>query len=97
MDSRLRGSLGGLLLGWLASFCLSVAAADFEEVRIPWRAIRVPQFSDEAATGELTAKLARLAAEPAPFVIFMHGCGGLKLDAVGHWAEFFTKREVSAC
>jgi dienelactone hydrolase len=78
----------------LAGLVCSVSAADFQDVRIPWKGIRFQQFTDEAASGELTAKLAKGGTEPTPFVIFMHGCGGLKLDAVEHWADFFNKRGV---
>ena len=91
---RLNQLLGALVLGALASCFFPAMAADFEDVRIPWKGIRVPNFSDDAPTGELTAKLAKPATQPAPYVIFMHGCGGLKLDAVDHWAEFFVKRGV---
>ena len=81
--------LGSFGAGWLPA-----QAVSFEDVRFPWQSVRVPQFSDEAAAGELTGKLAKPSVTPAPFVIFMHGCGGLRLDGVEHWAEFYTKRGV---
>ena len=87
-------SFKALLLGILVCMWWPATALENEEVRIPWRAGRVQQFSDEAENGELTAKLFKPATTPAPFILFMHGCGGLNLDGVGHWAEFFTKRGV---
>lgn len=82
------------LLALAASSGLSAYAAEPQDVRFPWKGVRVQQFSDESPAGELTGKLFHPAQEPAPFVVFMHGCAGLKLDNVDHWADFFLKRGV---
>lgn len=89
-----RPGLRRALLALIACIASSAHGADPQDVRFPWKGVRVQQFSDESPGGELTGKLFRPAQASAPFVIFMHGCGGLKLDNVDHWADFFVKRGV---
>ena len=66
-----------------------------QDVKIPWQPDRLKEFNDGSSNGELNAKLFRPAGdEPAPFVVFLHGCGGLDLTTQGHWAKFFNERGV---
>jgi dienelactone hydrolase len=84
--------LSGILLGALSATASAVAQ---EDVRIPWRAGWLNEFTDGQASGELRAKLFRPAgAKPAPFVVFLHGCAGLNLQNQSHWAKFFAQRGV---
>jgi dienelactone hydrolase len=64
------------------------------QVRFPWQPGLTRQFDANAAEGELVAWLFRAGDAPTPFVIFLHGCGGLHLANVAHWAEFFRKHGV---
>jgi dienelactone hydrolase len=100
-DARRFISASGVCAALALGFALALwgaaspaAAVEFEDVRIPWIGGRTEEFSDAAATGELTAKLVRSAASPSPYVVFLHGCGGLHLDNVRHWADFFSRRGV---
>ncbi|MGD9943613.1 MAG: dienelactone hydrolase family protein [Burkholderiaceae bacterium] len=94
----MRARFSGLLVGSLLSLCtaMPIAASAQEDVKIPWRPDRLRTFDDGNATsGELNAKLFRPAGDAAaPFVVFLHGCGGLDLNLQGHWARFFNERGV---
>jgi len=86
-----------ILLSSLAFGALSmpVSALAQEKVRIPWRPGWVSQFDDTQTNGDLEARLFKPANAPkAPFVVFMHGCGGLQLERVAHWGKFFAQRGV---
>jgi dienelactone hydrolase len=88
----MRTLLSGLLVGALSA---PVSAVAQERVRLPWHPGWVSQFDDANTSGELVARLFRpVDVAKAPFVIFMHGCGGLQLERVSHWAKFFTQRGV---
>ena len=88
----MRTLLSGLLVGVLS---VPVSAVAQEKVRLPWHPGWASQFDDANTGGELVAKLFRPVHAPkAPFVVFMHGCGGLQLERVSHWAKFFTQRGV---
>ena len=88
----MRVLLWGLLIGALAR---PVSAEAQENVRFPWHPGWVSQFDAANTGGELVAVLFRPHGAPkAPFVVFMHGCGGLQLERVSHWAKFFTQRGV---
>jgi dienelactone hydrolase len=79
----------------LCHCAVTASAVEPQDVRIPWQPGRTQQFSDSAAQGELGGKLFRPdGPEPRPFVVFLHGCGGLKLDRVKHWGDFFVDRDV---
>lgn len=70
-------------------------AAAQQDVRIPWQGGWLKDFNEGVAAGELAAKLYRPAGDaPAPFIVFLHGCGGASTTQQGHWAEFFTQRGV---
>jgi dienelactone hydrolase len=80
------------LVGVLAT---PISAAAQQGILIPWRPGWVKQFNDQQASGELEAKLFRPAGTgQAPFVVFLHGCNGLKLQNVSHWATFFNRHGV---
>ena len=84
--------LSGLLIGALS---VPVSAVAQEKVRFAWHPGWVSQFDAANTGGELVARLFRPVDAPkAPFVVFMHGCGGLQLERVSHWAKFFTQRGV---
>jgi dienelactone hydrolase len=88
----MRMLLSGLLIGALT---LPVSAVAQEKVRFPWHPGWASQFDDANTSGELVARLFRPVDAPkAPFVVFMHGCGGLQLERVSHWAKFFTQHGV---
>jgi dienelactone hydrolase len=81
------------------AFSLAVAvsapAYAHRDVKIPWKPDRVQDFSDNNSSGELNGKLFRPAGDaPTPFVVFLHGCGGLDLHLQGHWAKFFNERGI---
>ena len=88
------GLFAGLAL--LIGLCpWPAAAGEPQDLRIPWQPGRMQQFSDTSPEGELVLKVFRPDSTlPAPFVVFMHGCGGLKVDDVKHWADFFLERGV---
>ena len=76
-------------------FAAPSRAADPQDVRIPWLPGRSTQFSDSEAAGELAGKLFRPPGDaPVPFVVHLHGCGGLKVPDVRHWADVFARRGV---
>ena len=88
----MRMLLSSLLIG---AFSVPVSAVAQEKVRLPWHPGWTSQFDDANTGGELVAKLFRPVHAPkAPFVVFMHGCGGLQLERVSHWAKFFSQRGV---
>ena len=88
----MRTLLAGLLIGALS---VPVSAVAQEKVRFPWHSGWIGQFDAAKTSGELVARLFRPVDAPkAPFVVFMHGCGGLQLERVSHWAKFFTQRGV---
>ena len=83
---------GLLLVAGILSPHLALAQQD---VKIPWKPDRLKEFNDGSSNGELNAKLFRPAGdEPAPFVVFMHGCNGMNLPLQGHWAKFFNERGI---
>ncbi|MBN9430448.1 MAG: dienelactone hydrolase family protein [Burkholderiales bacterium] len=78
-----------MLCGWL------VAQAAEEQVRFPWQPGWLKQYDSRSSSGDLTGHLFRpREAGRRPFVVFMHGCGGLNLRNVRHWAEFFVREGV---
>jgi dienelactone hydrolase len=86
--------MGTLLSGLLVGALMAPASAQ-EKVRFPWHPGWVSQFDAANSSGELVARLFRPVGTPkAPFAVFMHGCGGLQLERVSHWAKFFTQRGV---
>jgi dienelactone hydrolase len=88
----MRTLLAGLLIGALS---VPVSAVAQEKVRFPWHPGWISQFDAAKTSGELVARLFRPVDAPkAPFVVFMHGCGGLQLERVSHWAKFFTQRGI---
>ena len=87
----MRTLLAGLLIGALS---VPVSAVAQEKVRFPWHSGWIGQFDAAKTSGELVARLFRPVSPKAPFVVFMHGCGGLQLERVSHWAKFFTQRGV---
>ncbi len=92
MSLRLVMFFAGLLV---AATAISIRAEAQEDVRIPWKPDRLREFSDNNSSGELRAKLFRPAGDaPAPFVVFLHGCGGLDLQLQGHWVKFFNERGI---
>ena len=93
MLHRIAMILSSLLL--VVAAVLAVSATAQETVRIPWKPDRLKQFDDKNANGELIGKLFRPAgADPAPFVVFLHGCAGLNIPWQGHWAKFFNERGI---
>jgi poly(3-hydroxybutyrate) depolymerase len=82
--------LGGVLLpGW--TFAQSTA-------QVPWRPGNAESFQAGATHGSLPVTVYRPAGEGLfPFVVLLHGCGGLKNEAtwsrwVQPWAELFRGR-----
>ena len=99
MDARVRRfrrTIHQAALAFLSCACpLAALAAEPQDVRFAWQPGRMQQFSDSAAQGELAGKLFRPGgAKPVPFVVFLHGCGGLKLEQVRHWGDFFVDKGV---
>lgn len=98
MQNRTAGIVRLLLLANMAFAPLALLpsrAAAQQDVRIPWQGGWVKDFDEGVAAGELAAKLYRPTGDaPAPFVVFLHGCGGANTTLQGHWAEFFTQRGV---
>jgi dienelactone hydrolase len=99
--TRIRRAAAGLCLSLLFICTNSVAsfgpapALAYDDVKIPWKPDRLRDFDDSNSSGELNAKLFRPAGDaPAPFVVFLHGCGGIDLTLQGHWAKFFNERGV---
>jgi poly(3-hydroxybutyrate) depolymerase len=87
----------GLRKGCIFLFAslLPTAALALEEVRMRWHGGWLSEFTDGQRDGELRGKLFRpTGTKPAPFVVFLHGCGGLNLKTQSHWATFFTQRGV---
>src|SRR5215471_7497713 len=80
-----------LLIGRLS---LPITAFAQDKIRFPWHPGWVNQFDETQAGGEIEGRLFKPATARAPFVVFMHGCGGLELARVSHWAKFFTQRGV---
>jgi dienelactone hydrolase len=76
------------------SLSLSHSAFAQEKVRLPWRPGLVNQFDENRPIGELEARLFKPAVVHAPFVVFMHDCGGLDLARVLHWAKIFNRQNV---
>jgi predicted peptidase len=71
------------------------SASAQEKVRFSWRPGWIDQFDDSHSGGEIEARLFRPAVSgEAPYVVFMHGCGGLALERVSHWAKFYNQRRV---
>jgi dienelactone hydrolase len=89
----LLGAASGSLL--LTALALPAIATAQEKVRVPWQAGWVIQFDDTHANGNLDASLFRPnSSAKSPFVVFMHGCGGLHMERVAHWGKFFAQRGV---
>jgi len=85
----------GALSLFLVALTLPAVATAQEKVRVPWHAGWVTQFDDTHANGDLDARLFRPSgAAKSPFVVFMHGCGGLQIERVAHWGIFFAERGV---
>jgi dienelactone hydrolase len=98
------------LLALLLVACATppAVATDDATVMVPWRAGNAALFEvgtpaehgARAATGELPVRLTLPAgAGPFPFVVLLHGCGGLRHDAmwtewVAPWAAFFRAHGV---
>jgi dienelactone hydrolase len=79
----------------LIALVLPTVATAQERVRAPWHAGWVTQFDDTHANGELDARLFKSSvAAKSPFVVFLHGCGGLQIERVAHWGKFFAQRGV---
>jgi dienelactone hydrolase len=92
-----------MLAGILGTAFLAACASTGQRVLVPWRAGNATRFQmgtveehrAQAAQGVLPSTLYRPAgAGPFPFVVLLHGCGGLKHDAiwmqwVQPWAALF--------
>src|SRR5262245_43666128 len=94
------------------STCLSgpALAAVNETAQVPWRAGNAEAFQVgareehgmRAATGSLPVTIYRPeGAGPFPFVVLLHGCGGLKAEAmwtlwVEPWAKLFLEHGIGA-
>jgi dienelactone hydrolase len=102
------GSVFALLLAACATPPPAATATDGATVMVPWRAGNAALFEagtpaehgTRAATGALPVRLTLPAgAGPFPFVVLLHGCGGLHNDAMwtkwaDPWAQFFATHGV---
>jgi dienelactone hydrolase len=89
---------------WLAGFfawtAIAAHATTGETVQVPWRAANAANFQEGAgeeqgarsATGSLPVTLYKPGgAGPFPFVVLLHGCGGLRAKAMWSlWVEAWT-------
>src|SRR5687768_9375890 len=92
----------------LLAACTAVTAAEPLAVQIPWLPGNADSFQAgareenyvRAAQGTLPVTVYRPAgAGPFPFVVLLHGCGGLRQTAmwthwVEPWARFFTANGI---
>jgi dienelactone hydrolase len=100
----LRVALAGVLSAGLLAACASTG----QRVLVPWRAGNAERFQTgaveerraHAAQGSLPVTIYRPAgAGPFPFVVLLHGCGGLKHEAswthwVRPWADLFRAHGI---
>jgi poly(3-hydroxybutyrate) depolymerase len=101
---------GGSLVATPGPSLLAVTAAWAQEtVQVPWRAGNAAAFQtgapeehrSTAAQGSLPVTIYRPTGDgPFPFVVLLHGCGGLKYEAmwslwVTPWMELFRERGVA--
>jgi len=105
---RLIVLLGAALVCACAASSPSVASMMDASVSVPWRAgntelfqVGMPEEKDaRAAQGALPVRVYRPAgAGPFPFVVLLHGCGGLHHEAmwrswVEPWAELFREHGI---
>jgi len=96
------------LAGGLGAALLVTCASTGQMVRVPWRAGNATSFQTgaveerqaHAAQGLLPLTMYRPAgAGPFPFVVLLHGCGGLKHEAnwtqwVRPWADLFQAHGI---
>ncbi|UUX95438.1 dienelactone hydrolase family protein [Aquabacterium sp. J223] len=70
--------------------------AETREVSFPWQPGVHDRFSDAAPTGDLTARLHLPdgASGPLPFIVFLHGCSGLRPQLVEHWSSRLNRQGV---
>jgi dienelactone hydrolase len=107
-DARPNLARGAAFVGLLLTAMHSACAATGEAVRVPWRAGNAESFqagmaeegNARAAQGSLPVTIYRPAGSgPFPFVVLLHGCGGLKHEAmwsrwVEPWAELFGEHGI---
>ncbi len=92
----------------LGAALLAACASTGQTVLVPWRAGNAERFQTgaveerraQAAQGLLPVTISRPAgAGPFPFVVLLHGCGGLKHEAswtkwVGPWGDLFRAHGI---
>src|SRR2546422_531748 len=104
----LAGALRFTLASMLGTALLAARASTGLTVRVPWRAGNAERFQTgaveerraQAAQGLLPVTTYRPAgASPFPFVVLLHGCGGLHHEAlwtkwVRPWADLFREHGI---